>query len=144
MDYDPDFARSFMRRTLAIAQQYDGPNDATLLINCMLGLLVIPHETLHDKIPMAPLASLHEWGISPRSIKKFGKCDHGHEHEPDLRQLIRRMRNSVSHFRVQPKHRDGRVIGFSFSDRSGFQAEVSLAELKAFVEKLAAHLETQA
>ena len=144
MYYDPDFARSFMRRTLAIAQGYDGPNDATLLINCLLGLLVIPHEALHDKIPKAPLASLSEWGISPSSIKTFGKCDQGHEHEPDLRQLIRRMRNAVSHFKVQPKHRDQEVVGFSFSDRSGFRAEVSLVELKAFVVKLASHLEKQA
>lgn len=46
MQYEPDFAKSFMRRTLEIARDYKGPHDATLLINCMLGLLVVPKEAL--------------------------------------------------------------------------------------------------
>lgn len=144
MYYDQDFARSFMKRTLAIADDYQGQYDGTLLINCLLGLLVIPHETLHDKIPSAPLSSLIDWGISPESIKSFGKCEYGHEHEPNLRQIVRRMRNAVSHFKVIPLQRHKEVIGYSFKDRNGFHAEVSLSELKLFVKTLAMHLNAQA
>ena len=144
MEYEPEFARSFMQRTLAIAQDYQGPLDATLLINCLLGLLVVPKEALIDKIPMAPFESLAEWGISPSSIRSVGKCEYDHEHAPNLRQLVRRMRNAVAHFKVDPVHKDKKVTGFSFKDRSGFYAVVPLSEIKEFVTKLSAHLEQQA
>jgi hypothetical protein len=77
VEYEPDFARSFMRRTLDIAKTYEGPYDATLLINCMIGLLVVPKEALIAKIPGAPFESLADWGIRPRSIRSVGRCGYG-------------------------------------------------------------------
>lgn len=144
MEYDPDFARSFMRRTLTLARDYDGPLDATLLINCLLGLLIVPKEALVEKIPTTPFESLQEWGINPNSIRRVGRCEYGHEHRPNLRQLVRRLRNAVAHFRIEPKHEAGQVVGYSFRDQSGFHAEISLTEIRGLVEKLAAHLEAQA
>lgn len=58
MEYDPDFARSFMRRTLTLASECDGPLDAALLINCLLGLIIVPKEALVEKIPTTPSESL--------------------------------------------------------------------------------------
>ena len=144
MEYEPEFAKSFMRRTLEVAQSYDGPYDATLLVNCLLGLLIVPKESLVDKIPDTPFESLAEWGINPLSVKRFGRCDQGHEHKPNLRQLVRRFRNAVAHFRLDPVHRNGEVTGYRFSDRSGFRAELSLAEMNDFVAKLSAYLEENA
>jgi hypothetical protein len=143
MEYDPDFARSFMRRTLTLAREYQGQLDATLLINCLLGLLIVPKETLVEKIPTTPYESLQEWGINPSSIIGVGRCEYGHEYRPNLRQLIRRLRNAVAHFRIEPIHEVGRVSGYSFRDQSGFHAEISLPEIRELVEKLAAHLEAQ-
>ena len=144
MEYDSDFAKSFMRRTLEIAQQYQGPYDATLLVNCLLGLLVVPKESLIEKIPQDSFDKLSDWGMDPRSIKHFGKCDYGHAHQPNLRQLVRRLRNAVAHFRIDPVHVDGQVSGFRFEDRSGFKAVLTLAEMQAFVTRLAKHLEDHA
>lgn len=144
MEYEPQFARDFMHRTLTIAQEYVGPFDATLLINCLLGLLLVPKEALIDKIPPDPFERLSDWGISPKSIKGFGKCDYGHEHSPNLRQLVRRMRNAVAHFKIDPVHEDGEVAAFSFRDKNGFHAVISLSEIDTFVKKLAAHLEENA
>lgn len=144
MEYDPDFARSFMRRTLALARDYDGPLDATLLINCLLGLLIVPKEALIEKIPTTPFELLQEWGINPSSIKMVGRCEYGHKHQPNLRQLVRRLRNAVAHFRIEPHHNNGKVVGYSFRDQSGFHAKISLDEIRVLVEKLAAHLEAQA
>lgn len=144
MEYDPDFARSFMRRTLTLARDYDGPLDATLLINCLLGLLIVPKEALVEKIPTTPFESLQEWGINPNSIRRVGRCEYGHEHRPNLRQLVRRLRNAVAHFRIEPNHEAGQVVGYNFRDQSGFHAEISLFEIRGLVEKLAAHLEAQA
>lgn len=120
MEYGPKFARDFMHRTLTIAQEYVGPFEATLPINCLLGLLVVPKETLIDKIPQSPFERLSDWGILPKSIKRFGKCDYGHEHSPNLRQLVRRMRNAVAHFRIDPVHKGGEVAAFSFCDKNWF------------------------
>ena len=129
-----------MERTLSLATQYDGQLDATLLVNCLLGLLIVPKEALIEKIPRTEFAMLYEWGIKPDSIKKIGKCDCGHEHQPDLRQLVRRLRNAVAHFRIEPIHSSDRVSGFSFRDQSGFYAVLSLEELKEFVTCLSRHL----
>lgn len=144
MEYEPDFAKSFMHRTLEIARDYNGPYEATLLINCMLGLLVLPKEALIEKIPTTPFESLADWGIHPSSIRSPGTCEYGHEHSPNLRQLVRRMRNAVAHFKIEPFPSKGEVKGFTFKDRNGFNARLKLSELRAFVTKLSAHLESAA
>lgn len=142
MEYKIDFDRSFMSRTLSIIEDYEGPNDATLIVNCLLGLLIVPKEKLlFSKIPDTAYESLIDWGIQPKSIKSFGKCEYGHSHKPNLNQLVRRLRNSVAHFRISPIHENLKVTGFQFKDRNGFQADISLDELKTLVKKLAAHLE---
>lgn len=144
MEYEPQFAKSFMERTMQIVTKYDGTYDATLLINCLLGLLILPKEALLDKIPATPLDSLNEWGIQPNSIKNPRKCDYGHQHDLSLRQLVRRMRNAVAHFQVEPFPKKGDVVGFTFKDRNGFRAELTLSELKKFVVKLSEHLKNAA
>ena len=144
MEYEPDFVKSFMRRTAAIIKEYNGPLDATMLVNCLLGLLVVPRESLFLKIPDVPFDALSSWGIGPSSIKKFGVCDYGCEHEPTLRQLVRRLRNAVAHFNVHPMHSNGEVSGFRFKDRNGFCAEVPLSQLRDFLIRLAEYLEENA
>lgn len=133
-----------MSRTLEIVKEYDGPYDATLLINCLLGLLVLPKEALFDKVPTAPFDEFSQWGIQPNSIKNPGTCDYGHQHDLNLRQLIRRMRNAVSHFKVEPFQSTGNVQGFEFKDKNGFHAKLTLPELKEFVIKLSEHLKNAA
>lgn len=140
VEYDSNFPKDFMQRTLSIAQKYEGPNDATLLVNCLLGLLVVPKESLVEKIPLDPFERLADWGINPTSVRSCGKCDQGYVHQPNLRQLVRRLRNAVAHFKIDPFHQDGQVAGFCFADRNGFEAELTLDEMKAFVTKLAGHL----
>lgn len=133
-----------MERTLSLVTKYDGDLDATLLINCLLGLLIVPKESLIEKIPETEFAFLCEWGIEPSSIKKLGKCAYGHEHQPNLRQLVKRLRNAVAHFRIEPIHRNKKVSGFSFRDQNGFRADVSLKELRKFVICLSEHLKENA
>jgi len=142
MEYEHKFTKSFMSRTLEIVNKYDGPYDATLLINCLLGLLVLPKENLLDKLPDVPFGQFSLWGIQPNSIKNHGRCDYGHHHELNLRQLIRRMRNAVSHFRVEPFPKSGgSVQGFEFKDQNGFHTKLTLKELKEFVIKLSKYLQ---
>jgi hypothetical protein len=143
MEYNRKFQHDFMNRTLYIMHEYKGPYDATILINCLLGLLVLPKETLINRIPPDPYEELAQWGINPKSIVKFGKCEDGYEHAPTLRQFVRRLRNAVAHFNVEPLNREEEVYGFAFRDRNGFHAEISLNELREFVINLAVYLEQE-
>lgn len=143
MQYEDEFERDFMQRTLEIVRQYRGAFDATLLINSLLGLLIIPSERTLNKIPEDPIGDLEKWGISPTSILSFGKTREQDERPETLRLLVRRLRNAVAHFRIKPIHTNRVIEGFDFSDRNGFKARIKLVEVKVFVEKIASHLEKQ-
>lgn len=140
MSYHSDFEQVLIQRSLELVQQYRGPHDATLLLNCLLGLLIVPKESCLESIPLDPVSELGKWGIAPDSIRKFGKADDGDGNPQTLRGIVWHLRNSVAHFRIRPIPEKGEVTAFEFSDRSGFLANVQLSELRTFVERLATHL----
>jgi hypothetical protein len=140
VSYNSDFERAFIERSLTLVQEYSGPFDATLLLNCLLGLLVVPKESCLAAIPLDPIAELEKWGIQPSAIKTFGKSNGVNDDPRNLRGLVWRLRNSVAHFRFKPVPERGEVVAFNFRDQSGFEATVPLAELRVFVERLASHI----
>ena len=142
MSFNSDFERAFMERSLVLVKDYSGPFDATILLNCLLGLLIVPKESCIKAIPIDPIEKISEWGISRQSIKKLGKF-RGQDDDPNtLRGLVWHLRNAVAHFHFRPIPERGEVKAFHFHDKSGFEAEVSLAELRDFVEKLAIKLKS--
>ena len=143
MEYSEQFEREFMRRTLVLVKGYTGPHDATLLLNCLVGLLIVPKEKFLERIPSDPLQDLERWGISPSSIHAAAAVSKANPQPATLRGVVHSLRNSVCHSRFEPVHRNGEVEGFSYSDLSGFRAKVSLGELRLFVERLARHLEQE-
>jgi hypothetical protein len=140
MEYRDEFEKDFMSRTLKFVREYKGEYNATLIINCLLGLLVVPKETSYDKIPNDPIReNLSSWGLSEECITNYGN-----QNPKTIRQLVRHLRNSVAHFKIEPIQGKGRLVeGFRFENRSGFMATITLPELRAFVEKLSNHLEAQ-
>lgn len=140
MEYESNFSESFMGRTLEIVRQYNGPYDATILINCLLGLLVLPKEVVFDKIPNVPFDCIEQWGIKKDSIRHPGFCDYGHRHDLNLREILKRMRNAVAHFNVKPFERNGEVEGFEFRDRNKFLAKLTIPELREFVIAISEYL----
>ena len=144
MSYLSNFERSFSEHTLAVVEAYSGEYDATLLINCLLGLLVVPKETMLNAIPETPLSGLSAWGIEPSSIKTTGQSKGKNDPDPNtLRGLVFNMRHAVAHFRIKPIPSKGEVQAFEFTNDRGLRAEVSLAELRDFVKRLSAHLKEQ-
>lgn len=140
MSFNSDFERAFMERSLLLVKEYKGPYDATILLNCLLGLLIVPKETCIKAIPLDPIDELGKWGISPSSIEDFGKSK-GQDDDPHtLRGLVWHLRNAVAHFRFEPRPERGEVKAFHFHDQSDFKATVKLDELRDFVEKLAKKL----
>lgn len=144
MSYLSDFERSFSQHTLAVVEEYNGKYDATLLINCLLGLLVVPKETVLNAIPETPLAELAKWGIDPGSVKKPGTARGKNDPNPEtLRGLVFNLRHAIAHFRIRPVPPEGEVRAFEFRNDRGLEAEVSIEELREFVKRLSAHLKEQ-
>jgi hypothetical protein len=144
VSYLSNFERSFSEHTLAVVEQYEGEFDATLLINCLLGLLVVPKETVLHAIPATPLSELDRWGISPSSIKNPGVVRGKNDPDPKtLRGLVFNLRHAVAHFRIKPVPDHGEVQSFEFRNDRELHAVVSIDELREFVKRLSAHLKDQ-
>ncbi len=137
------FHLEFMQRTLAVVQKYDGPHDMTNLLNCLLGLLIVPNERLFDLIPTDPIQTLAKWGIDPKSIEQYGKCECGNQYPQNLRQLVKSLRHAVAHFQIKPVNEDKKCVAFTFSNRTKFRATIRRDEMLTFVKRLAAHLHTR-
>ncbi len=137
------FERNFMQRTLRILQEYTGPYDATLLLNCLLGLLIVPREALIDQIDREPFTSFNSWGITPSCVRNFGAPTRNNPQPQTLRGVVRSLRDAVAHFHVRPIQGGGQVTGFVFRTQTGFEAAIPLGELRAFVEHLATHVQRQ-
>jgi len=99
MDYQKEFIVDFAKRTranLEFIERAAGSDvfEVTQLFNSMLGLLVFPQQSYMDPIPQTPLQELVASGW-PRIKILIG--DPSYE---NLRQLIRMLRNGVSHCNV--------------------------------------------
>lgn len=101
MNYS-DVIRDFALRTRqnlkaidALAAQGQNVFEVTQLVNSMLGLLVFPQQRYVDEIEKIPLAELQQlgWPI-PKLTGTFEQVD-------NLNQLIRYLRNAVSHFNIK-------------------------------------------
>jgi hypothetical protein len=141
MSYLSDFEHSFVDHTLKVLQSYDGEFDATILVNCLLGLLVVPKESFLNAIPEEPLAQLHKWGIEPDSIKSPGRPTKANPNPATLRGLVVNLRHAVAHFKIEPIPATSHVHSFRYTNESGLEAVVSLKEMRAFVRALAMHLD---
>lgn len=143
MSYLSSFERSFSEHTLRLVQNYAGPFDATLMVNCLLGLLVVPKETVLQAIPEDPLSTLARWGISPRCIKTPGRATNTNPNPATLRGLVSNLRHSVAHFRIKPIPATEEVHSFEYTNDLGLHAVIPISEMREFVMRLSEHLSRQ-
>ena len=144
------FDYAFTRRTLELVNQSSaGPYDVTILINCLLGLLIVPKESVFAALPEVPVSGLRSWGISRKSIRRFrpgppgrnGRGGrNGHAPGPTLRQLIEKLRRAVARGTLKPRIANNRFVGLELRDGQGFHVVLTTLELKRFVRKLAQYL----
>lgn len=93
-----DFARR-TRKNLEVIDQLHAEGrevyEVTQLVNSTLGLLVFPQQEYVDQIPCTPLEELRRdgWPI-PKVTGRF-------EQARDLNQLIRYLRNAITHFNIK-------------------------------------------
>lgn len=150
------FDYMYTRRTLELVHQSGaGPYEVTNLINCLLGLLIVPKESVFAALPDVPVAGLRSWGITRKSIRKFsthragrngrkvrrgGTRSNGHAHGPTLRQLVDQLRQAVTGGTLKPRIANNRFVGLELRDGQGFHVVMTTLELKRFVRKLAQYL----
>ncbi len=137
MSYRKDFEQHFLEKTLDILNDYKGDKNVTLLLNCLVGLLIVPYEIFYEKIPYIESKKLKEYGISLESISVL--------ENPTLRQVIEHLRNAVAHFRIEPYPQGQDVEGFIFEDRwdddsVNFKAKLTVKEIETFVKEFAEYL----
>jgi len=127
-----DFARRTLHNLRFIEGNKTQPDvyEVTQLINSMLGLLVFPKEEFWDTILPIPLKDI------PSFQKIHVRCDTYKEKCNDLKTLIRHMRNSISHFRIEFRDDKNYVSHIAMSDQHNgqdWQAEMSVFDLREFV-----------
>jgi len=112
--------------------------EVTALVNSMLGLLVFPQQKYVDSIPATPLEELiREGWPTPQVIGD-------HPQVSNLRQLIRYLRNAISHFNVQfATDAGGQISGLTVwnVDRFGrvtWKAKLSVHDLEDIAHRFIA------
>jgi hypothetical protein len=95
-----DFATRTLKNLEAVenAIRRDGEAElyeVTQLINSMLGLLVFPEQKYLDRVPRTPVAELRAQGWPVPEMKGTPP------HAEDLRDLVRCLRNGISHFNIE-------------------------------------------
>ncbi|WP_082341992.1 HEPN family nuclease [Pseudomonas thivervalensis] len=139
MSYFNSFERLFMQRSLNLIDTYNGEYETTLLLNGLIGLLFFPHERMRELIPETSLQELEAWGFNPECIVNAGS--NKEPQELNLREIIRHLRNSVAHCRVNPFPNDHRPCeGFYFADKNGFEAKIPTIQIKNLMRNLLEHL----
>ncbi len=148
------FDYAYTRRTLELVHQSGaGPYEVTNLINCLLGLLLVPKDSVFAALPDVPVKGLRSWGITRKSIRKFSagpkrngrngngrKRRNSHADGPTLRQLVEQLRTAVAAGTLKPRIANNRFVGLELRDGQGFHMVLTTLELKRFVRKLAQYL----
>ena len=146
------FDYNFTRRTMELLNQSGaGPYEVTTLINSLLGLLVVPRESVFAALPDVPVADLRSWGITRKSIRRFSTPTRpkprskrngnvGNRQGPTLRELVEKLRDAVARGTLKPKIANNRFVGLELRDGRGFCVVMTTLELKRFVRKLAQYL----
>lgn len=99
MKYDAPFEKEFICRTLDLLKQYETccgtiKFEDTLFLNLCVGLLIIPQQTYFEQFRFLEntIVDKNNWGINTNDI------DAG---EKDVFNIIRHIRNSISHKRFE-------------------------------------------
>lgn len=113
--------------------------EVTALVNSMLGLLVFPQQRYVDSIPETPIDELANqgWPI-PTVVGEFPQVS-------NLRQLVRHLRNAISHFNVEFfTDGSGQIAGLIVwnvdprSTRTTWKARLSVSDLDAIAHRFIA------
>ncbi len=131
-----------------LSNNEDTEYETTLLLNCCLGLLIIPQQETSRTKPvfLRQRVSYDEWGIDPNQNK-------GAEATYDIGEVTRHFRNSLAHNRFDiidcnpgPSINNIRIRDYYDEDdvkqgKPNFDLTLSISDFKRFVLKYATEIE---
>ena len=139
----------FINRTKTIIQQYDRfqiveteKYEVTLLINCLIGLLILPQQHWFDNLPTQEV-SQKEWGINPKHISTIKKGE-----TKNVKNVARHLRNSIAHYNFKVfENTSNEISSIKFEDfetTNGatkqkiktFEATITVSCIRQFTTKL--------
>ena len=110
-----DFEREFARRTLDNLNNFDNQTqnglsyyEVTQLINSLFGIIIF----LNSKGMVNTNKEIEFYGVSVNWLNKRFK----RKSDKNMVGIIRHLRNSLSHGEIIPNQKEGKIIGFRFSD----------------------------
>lgn len=134
------FVKDFYERTLKILTDYSGKYDVAMTINAMVGLLIVPKEKYFRS------KQIPDSYVDPELLRQMrGKFTH----DPNiaLTQILRHLRNAVSHGNMEIKAEQPNIIGdpvkigsVVFEDRSNPAVEIPIELLRDFLLSFATNL----
>lgn len=135
-----EFNLDFVRRTIHILEDYSGEYTFSNLINCSLGLIVLPYEKRGESVILdkniAEIESLPPFTLcdfEPIKSIKNGKILY---YPKTLKVLLQKIRNGLAHQNIKPINIDGVLHSIEITNK--FRGNVDLvikfteAELRAF------------
>lgn len=140
----------FINRTKAIIKQYDSFEKSkdenyrvTLLLNCMVGLLILPQQEWYSRLPN-DIVSIDKWGITPEWITTSND-------DKTVKNVARHLRNSVAHYNFEDYQNNSteisRIVFYDKDPRNNneltFKAIIPIENIKKFVFKLSDILLTE-
>lgn len=133
----------FINRTKLIVEQYeklDIPKvekfEVTLLLNCLVGLLILPQQNWFDRLP-TDIINQKEWGIKEEHISFIKRGE-----TKNVKDVARHLRNSIAHYKFRAfenKSQDISRIKFEDYDPQNnktFEAIIPIANIKQFTTNL--------
>lgn len=141
-----NFDIEFIERTKIIIDNYNGKYNITLLLNCLLGLIILPSEFYGKKsraffdqdISEIPALSELIEGITFNPTRRKNKKVFISERK-SFGTLIRKVRNGISHQQIECRENNGKWEGviirdFNKGNRDNLELEVNwtIAQLKEF------------
>ena len=133
-----DLEYQFIERSLALIDQYEDIRpqfpfeeqyNHTLLVNCLLGLIVMPKERVITYIPKRALTgeARREIGLQNSWINNDIR---------NLKELIIRLRHSIAHFDIAVESRDDKFLidEIVFKDNGYEIVKIEAAEVLPFIK----------
>lgn len=115
----------FIKRTKLIIKKYQGEYEITLLLNCLLGLIILPSEYYRKK-------KLKNFDVDLNSFKELiNLLPNGYTFDPTiydsklkkqnpdkktLKVFLKKIRNGIAHQNIEPKNIEGKWVGITIKD----------------------------
>jgi len=134
------FNIDFVKRTIKILDHYNGDYSFSNLINCTLGLIILPYEargssSIFNK-NIAVIDSLPSFTLINFNPIKVIKNNEVFYYPKSLKVLLQKIRNGLAHQNIRPVNFDGIlksiVISNKYRSKQDLEIEFTEYELKNF------------